>query len=61
MVHSINEEYIDTAISLIFIWGVLTDYLQVSYADDEKKAFLTFTPWSPQIRSLTYEVFIKLV
>lgn len=43
MVNSTIQEYVDAAISLLFIYGGLTDYPQVSYADDGRTAFLTFT------------------
>ena len=37
------QDYIESAIGILFEYGFITDYPYVDYADDGKTAFLTFT------------------
>ncbi len=43
VIYSNIQEYIEAAVSMLFSYEVITDYPNVSYANDGKTAFLTFT------------------
>jgi len=43
VIYSSIEDYVEAAITVLFNYGVITDYPNVSFANDGKTAFLTFT------------------